>query len=107
MTYFHRYFTGGGGGAAASPAGKSTLNKLFDGFRDDAANEPDAVGPEGSMEYLETLGVDMEGLDVLAVLETIQAPTMGEMGRTGFVDGWLAVKYDSTSYCSHATGLTL
>ena len=99
-----RYFASGGGGSAASPAGKSTLNKLFDSFRDDAENEPDAVGPEGSMEYLEKLGVDPEGLEVLAVLETIQAPTMGEMSRTGFVDGWLAAKYDLSSYALNSGG---
>jgi DCN1-like protein 1/2 len=94
LTSVYRYFAGGGGGATASPAGKSTLNKLFDSFRDDAENEPDAVGPGGSMAYIEKVGVDPEDLEVLALLETIQAPTMGEMSRKGFVDGWLAVKYD-------------
>jgi hypothetical protein len=90
---FGRYFIGGGGSAAV-PAGKGNLNKLFDSFRDDVANAPDTVGPEGSMKYIEKLGVDPEGLDVLALLDTIQAPTLGEMSREGFVDGWLAVKYD-------------
>jgi hypothetical protein len=73
---------------------------MFDSFRDDADNEPDAVGPEGSMAYIEKLDVNPEDLDVLVLLETIQAPTMGEMSRTGFVDGWLAVKYASFLYLS-------
>jgi hypothetical protein len=88
---FYSYFAGGSGSAASSVS-KGNLNKLFDVFRDDVANEPDAIGPEGSMAYLEKLGVDPEGLEVLAVLETIQAPTMGEMSREGFVEGWLAAK---------------
>jgi hypothetical protein len=97
LTFSCRYFTGGGGSAAA-PAGKGNVNKLFDSYRDDVANEPDVVGPEGSMKYIEKLGVNPEGLEVLAVLETIQAPTMGEMSREGFVEGWLAVKYGIFSY---------
>lgn len=94
MTSSYRYFTGGGGGSTASPAGKNTLNKLFDSFKDDADTEPDSVGPGGSISYIEKLGVDPENLEVFALLETIQAPTIGEMSRKGFVDGWLAVKYD-------------
>ena len=41
------------------------------------------------MTYLQQLDVDLEGMDSLAVLEIIQAPTMGEITREGFVNGWL------------------
>jgi hypothetical protein len=41
------------------------------------------------MEYLQELQIDLEGLDSLAALEIIQAPTMGEITREGFVNGWL------------------
>lgn len=41
------------------------------------------------MSYLQQLDVDLEGMDSLAVLEIIQAPTMGEIAREGFVNGWL------------------
>lgn len=44
------------------------------------------------MQYFEKLGVDLEGLDFLAVSEIIQAPTMGEMSREGFIEGWAATK---------------
>lgn len=54
------------------------------------------------MQYFEKLGVDVEGLEVLAVMEIIQAPTMGEMNREGFVEGWLAVKFVSPSFCCGA-----
>jgi DCN1-like protein 1/2 len=40
------------------------------------------------MKYFDETGVDAEGLDSLAVLEIVQAPTMGEMSREGFVNGW-------------------
>lgn len=41
------------------------------------------------MTYLGQLDVDLEGMDSLAALEVIQAPTMGEITREGFVNGWL------------------
>jgi hypothetical protein len=44
------------------------------------------------MSYFEKLGVDIEGMEALAVMELIQAPTMGEIGREGFVEGWASVK---------------
>lgn len=50
------------------------------------------MGPDGSMQYMEKLGVNVEELDVLVALEVIKAPTMGEMEREKFVDGWAAVK---------------
>jgi DCN1-like protein 1/2 len=41
------------------------------------------------MSYLQQLEVDLEGMESLAVLEIIQAPTMGEITREGFVNGWV------------------
>jgi len=86
------YFSGGGGGPGASTATKNNLNKLFDSYREDVATSPDSVATDGSLQYFEEIGVDVEGMEVLAVLEVIQAPTMGEMNREGFVEGWSAVK---------------
>ncbi|KAF2627347.1 DUF298-domain-containing protein [Macroventuria anomochaeta] len=83
------YYSGGGGGSNASSATKATLNKLFDKYRENAAGEPDLVGVDGTMSYLQQLEVDLEGMDSLAALEIIQAPTMGEITREGFVNGWL------------------
>jgi hypothetical protein len=93
LTFWYRYFSGGGGGGAGvSSSTKANLNKLFDSYRDDAANSPDSIGPDGAMSYFEKLGVDIEGMEALAVMELIQAPTMGEIGREGFVEGWASVK---------------
>ncbi|XPS69892.1 Scaffold-type E3 ligase [Ascochyta lentis] len=83
------YYSGSGGGSNASAATKATLNKLFDKYREDPAGEPDAIGVEGTMSYLPQLEVDLEGMESLAALEIIQAPTMGEISREGFVNGWL------------------
>ncbi|KAF2264787.1 DUF298-domain-containing protein [Lojkania enalia] len=88
-------FFSGGGGSTVSSSAKSNLNKIFDKYREDPANSPDSFGVEGSMKYLEAIGIDIEGLDCLATLEIIQAPGMGEMTREGFVEGWSAVNADT------------
>jgi hypothetical protein len=86
--HVRRYYSGGGGGTStASSATKPTLNKLFDQYRDNTTGA-DVVGADGTMKYLNDIDVDVEGLDVLATLEIVQAPTMGEMGREGFVNAW-------------------
>jgi hypothetical protein len=86
-----RYFSNGGGNSASSGS-RSSLNKIFDSYREDVAGAPDAVGTEGTMKYMGDLGANLEDLDALAVLEAVQAPAMGEMSREGFVDGWTALK---------------
>lgn len=84
-----RFYSGGSGsGSAGSSAGKATLGKLFDKYRENAATEPDTVGVEGTMQYFQQLDIDLEGLDALAAFEVFQAPTMGEINREGFVNGW-------------------
>jgi DCN1-like protein 1/2 len=40
------------------------------------------------MSYFADVDVDLEGLESLAANEVIQAPTMGEISREGFVNGW-------------------
>lgn len=77
------------GGSNNSAATKAALNKLFDQYREKASDEPDLVGVDGTMNYLQQLDVDLEGMESLVVLEIIQAPTMGEIAREGFVNGWL------------------
>ncbi|KAI4185611.1 MAG: hypothetical protein L6R41_004014 [Letrouitia leprolyta] len=72
------------------------LNKLFDKYRDplihnppdNAKNEPDSIGVEGSMRYLADLGLSLDEPVVLAILTELNAPTMGELTREGFCDGW-------------------
>ncbi len=87
LTLCYRYYSSGAG-ATASPAAKTTLNKIFDKYKEPGATDPDIVGVEGTMKYFQEIDVDVEGLESLAALEVVQAPTMGEMSREGFVNGW-------------------
>ena len=87
LTISCRYYSGGNG-AGGSSAAKTTLSKVFDKYREDAAEAPDSVGIEGTMKYLTDIAVDLEGLESFAVFEIVQAPAMGEMTRDGFVNGW-------------------
>lgn len=94
--------------APASSQTEQSLNKLFDKYRglssphsrncqpdadpcnlvDNPKDEPDTIGVEGSMRYLTDLGLSLEEPVVLAVLTELEAPTMGELTRKGFVEGW-------------------
>ena len=62
-----------------------------------AANddEADSIGVEGSIRYLNDIGVELDEVVVLAILTEISAPTMGEISRKGFVDGWRSTRYKS------------
>lgn len=92
----------------------STLTKLFDTYRgtpstqsalslinllkpstypDNPKDEPDTIGVEGSMRYLQDLGLSLEEPVVLAILTELAAPTMGELTRSGFIDGWKRLRY--------------
>ncbi|KAF2011464.1 DUF298-domain-containing protein [Aaosphaeria arxii CBS 175.79] len=87
-------FFSNGSGTANNPGVKSSLSKIFDKYREDA-NSPDTAGMEQTMKYLGDIDVSVEGLDFLVVSEIIQAPSMGEMSRQGFVDGWAALQCDT------------
>ncbi|KAL8714694.1 MAG: hypothetical protein Q9225_006542, partial [Loekoesia sp. 1 TL-2023] len=82
-----RFFASNNNSSAPTPATQS-LNKLFDKYRDNAKGEPDTIGVEGSMHYLSDLGLSLDEPVVLAILTELNAPTMGELTREGFVDGW-------------------
>lgn len=60
---------------------------------ENAAEEPDKIGIEGSMRYLSDLGVKLDEVVVLAILTELAAPTMGEFTREGFVNGWQNHRY--------------
>ncbi|KAF1999878.1 DUF298-domain-containing protein [Amniculicola lignicola CBS 123094] len=90
-------FFSGGTGSGGSSASKSSLNKLFDKYREDPTNSPDKVNADGSMKYLNDINADPECLEYIAVAEIIQAPTVAEMTREGFVDGWSALGCDTIS----------
>ena len=48
----------------------------------------DTVGMNGSMRFLGAIGVDLAEPTMLAVAEMLNAPSLGEFSREGFVTGW-------------------
>lgn len=50
------------------------------------------------MQYFGDTDVNVEGLESLAVLELVQAPTMGEMSREGFIKGWQERKLVTSAF---------
>lgn len=54
--------------------------------RDD---EKDKLELESTMSYLQDkLKVSLENAELFVVLEIVQAPSVGEITRAGFVNGW-------------------
>ena len=47
------------------------------------------------MAYIQALGMDLEEPAVLALCEALKSPTMGELSRTEFVEGWTNMGYSS------------
>jgi DCN1-like protein 1/2 len=43
------------------------------------------------MQYLTDLGVNLENAEIFLVLEIVQAPSIGELSKDQFVDGWKAI----------------
>lgn len=80
----YRFYSSGGGTVTIN---KAALTKLFDQYRE-ASADTDILGADDTMKYLQDIDVDLEGLESLAALEIVQAPTMGEIARDGFVNGW-------------------
>lgn len=50
------------------------------------------MGAEGVMRWLGDLGVDLENITALIPQEIVQAPSLAEVTKDGFVKGWLEVK---------------
>jgi len=72
--------------ASAASNKDAQLNKHFDSLRAD--QEKDVLGAESSMSYLQSIGVDLEDASVFIAVELLQAPSIGEITREGFVKGW-------------------
>ncbi|KAI1361590.1 DUF298-domain-containing protein [Xylaria arbuscula] len=100
---------GGGSGATSGAASReSQLNQLFDGLRNEKEDSKDTLGAESAMGYLQSLGVGLEDASLFLVVELIQAPSIGEISRAGFVNGWkeagVDVKMDAqAAYISQLT----
>ncbi|KAI2636281.1 DUF298-domain-containing protein [Hypomontagnella submonticulosa] len=71
-----------------TPSKDTQLTKLFDSLRNEAEDPKDTLGADSSMTYLNSIGVDLEGASLFLAMELVQAPTIGEITRDGFVKGW-------------------
>lgn len=60
------------------------LTKRTTGPEDDQ----DQITIDGSMRYLQDLDVELEEPVVFALLVELGAPTIGELSRQEFVEGW-------------------
>jgi DCN1-like protein 1/2 len=48
---------------------------------------------ESTMAYInQKLNVSLENAELFVVMELVQAPCVGEITRSGFVDGWKATR---------------
>lgn len=57
----------------------------------------ESLSTETTIEYLESLGVNLENAEMFVVMDLVNAPAVGEITRQGFVDGWAATDLKSFS----------
>ncbi|KAE8320533.1 Cullin binding-domain-containing protein [Aspergillus sergii] len=90
----------GAGGATSS------INKIFDSYRDSPDDNPDGIGIEGAMKFLGDIQVQLDEVTCLGIAELLKSPSMGEFTREGFLNGWRAVGCDSVDkMIAHADDL--
>ncbi|KAL3956039.1 hypothetical protein ACCO45_008885 [Purpureocillium lilacinum] len=76
---------------------ETKLDGLFDSLRDDGNDEKNKLELESTMEYLSNkLKVSIENAELFIALELVQAPSVGEITRKGYVDGWKATGVGAT-----------
>ena len=59
---------------------------------DDPEDEPDKIGIEGAMNYLNAIQVQLDEVACFGIFELLKAPSMGEFARQGFLEGWKSVR---------------
>jgi DCN1-like protein 1/2 len=57
----------------------------------ESTDEEDKTGVNGTMRYLQDLGLNLESAEILVPLEIVQAPALAEMSKEAFIDGWKTV----------------
>ncbi|ESZ95267.1 hypothetical protein SBOR_4379 [Sclerotinia borealis F-4128] len=85
------------GNAAPPPQSreKESLTRLFESYRT-FSDDADMVGVDGTMKYFgNDLGINLEGVEFLIPCEIIQVPSIGEMSKEGFVEGWKKLGLDT------------
>ncbi|KAI1348668.1 Cullin binding-domain-containing protein [Xylaria sp. FL0043] len=107
------FFQANGGGSGASPGAvnkDAQLNQLFDSLRNEQEDGKDTLGADSAMGYLQSIGVGLEDASLFIAVELLQAPSIGEITRAGFVSGWKETGVDvkteaQAAHLKHLTGL--
>ncbi|KAL4883475.1 Cullin binding-domain-containing protein [Aspergillus karnatakaensis] len=96
------YFQSPQGGGAAN----SAINQIFDEYRDAPSEKPNEIGPEGVMRYLGDIKVGLDEVTCIAISELLKSPSMGELTREGFLNGWRSAGCDTIpKMTTHAANL--
>ncbi|SPO03061.1 related to SCRO protein [Cephalotrichum gorgonifer] len=99
------YFSNGNAPPPGQSAADTQLDKAFDDLRSDE-DPKDSIGVESSMAYLgKELKVNLEDASLFVALEMFQAPSIGEITRAGFVEGWKKASTSGTPRASHLKSL--
>lgn len=76
----------------------ATIEKVYDDLLTSARGDNrESLSTETTIEYLESLNVNLENAEMFVVMELLRAPAVGEITRQGFVDGWAATNLTSFS----------
>ena len=62
----------------------------------DSKGEEDKLDVNGTLRYLQDLGLNIETAEIFVPLEIVQAPSLSELPKDAFVDGWK--KHECVSY---------
>ena len=76
VRFARSYFSNPSANTASNPT-RSTLNKTFDRYRDDAKNEPDEINVEGTGKLLSDMQIGLEDVGALIFSEIVQSPSLG------------------------------
>ncbi|KAK9318868.1 Cullin binding-domain-containing protein [Lipomyces orientalis] len=81
-------------GAAATPKKESkAVVELFEKYKD--PEDPSTIGIDGTINYIQDLGVALEDPVVLALACKLEGPTMGQFTKQGFIKGWQSMNADT------------
>ncbi|KAK7756266.1 Scaffold-type E3 ligase [Diatrype stigma] len=86
-----------GNSGSAAQNKEAQLNKMFDDLKTSNEDDKDTLGAESTMNYLQNLGANLEDASFFIILEIVRAPSIGEISREGFVEGWKATGADARS----------
>lgn len=87
------FFKGSAGGRT-NPL-HSSLNQTFDKYRNDVKHEPDVIGINGTSTLLEELEIDISDVGALVLSEVVQSPSLGNITREGWMQGWTEYGVDT------------